>query len=102
GIPSRPVAPVAGAHVGHILTSHDDKALDITNSFDSVSWPFLIEVMKWIADITGSLSSETLDHILVSCVFAREFCSLSGKGGTTGLFLSLLAAHYPLVKNLDL
>ncbi|KAL5677652.1 hypothetical protein ACJX0J_013783, partial [Zea mays] len=34
----------------------------------------------------GTYSSESLDHILVSCVFAREFCSLSGKGGTTDLF----------------
>ncbi|KAL5662898.1 hypothetical protein ACJX0J_023006, partial [Zea mays] len=84
--------------------------VDITKAFDSVSWPFLIELWmflsnvypiqifslvasrpfravkmliylvmatpttgRWIADITGSLSSESLDHILVSCVFAREF-----------------------------
>ncbi|KAL5667586.1 hypothetical protein ACJX0J_019807, partial [Zea mays] len=91
------------------LIKLEEKIADLVpRLFDIIPKKSLTEG-RWIADITGSLSlhlwnlisdfdiaangtysakaaydrlfisSETLDHILVSCVFA----SLSGKGGTT-------------------
>jgi hypothetical protein len=46
--------------------------LDITKAFDYVSWPFLIEVQQQQLGSICCGQEETLNHLLVSCVFSRE------------------------------